>query len=293
MPAGRSPSVLQVLVHGGTYSSAYWDLPGFNDQYSYSKAMNAAGYATLAIDQLGVNRSSHPASALLTEDAQAKAVHDVVQAARDGLLGNPFERIALVGHSIGSITAVVEAAEYHDVDGVVLSGLSHSPGAVGLARLATYARPALLDAAVSDQIPPLDLGYLSAPGSRAVFYGSGDADPAVVTTDEALRSPLSAVQLATFPEYLFLTSSIDVPTLLADGQDDVMFCAGGGGGSLTDCTNADTLHMAEAPFFAPAAHLQTFVLPGAGHIVNFSLNAQAWFAAARQWFDRWEPLSSS
>jgi pimeloyl-ACP methyl ester carboxylesterase len=287
--SGATPRVLQVLVHGGTYSSVYWDLPGFNNLYSYSKFMNRSGYATLAIDLLGVNRSSHPASILLTEDAQAQALHDVVQAAKAGRLGQSFDRVVVVGHSIGSITAVVEDATYHDVDGLVLSGLSHSPGALGLTRLATYARPALLDPVTAPQIPPLDLGYLSAPGSRAVFYAPGEADPAVVAADEADRAPLSAIQLATFPEYLVLTGLINVPTLLADGQDDVIFCSGGGGGSLTDCSTAETLHAAEAPFFAPAARLQTFVLPGAGHIVNFNYNAATWFEGALQWFQRWQP----
>jgi hypothetical protein len=289
-PLGAPPHVLQVLVPGGTYSSTYWDLPGFDNRYSYSKFMNGAGYATLAIDPLGVNNSSHPPSALLTEGAQAQALHDVVQAARDGRLGQSFDDVAVVGHSIGSITAVVEDATYHDINGLVLSGLSHSPGALGLARLATYARPALLDPVTQAQIPPLDLGYLSAPGSRAVFYSPGEADPAVIAADEANRAPLSAIQLATFPEYLVLTGLINVPTLLADGQDDVMFCSGGGGKSLTDCATAATLHAAEAPFFAPAAQLQTFVLPGAGHIINFNYNAPIWFEGALQWFAHLQPL---
>ncbi|HVW45146.1 MAG TPA: alpha/beta fold hydrolase [Amycolatopsis sp.] len=292
-PGGRPATVLQVLVHGGTYSHTYWDFAGFDGKYSYTDVMNRAGYGTLAIDLLGVGNSSHPSSVLLTAEAEARVVHDVVQAARSGRFGTAYGRVVTVGHSIGSVTSVLEAALYHDVDGVAASGFSHSPGPVGLARLAVYARPAQLDPVTRSQVPPLDLGYLSAPGSHAaVFYGAGDADPAVVEADEATRSPLAAGFLATFPTYLPLTSAITAPVLVADGQLDVMFCGQGGGGSLTDCATDDSLRVSEAPFFGQTPDLETFVLPGAGHILNLTRDAPAWYARALGWFESHFPAGA-
>jgi alpha-beta hydrolase superfamily lysophospholipase len=292
-PAQAPASTLQVLVHGGTYSHTYWDFAGFGAKYSYTDVMNQAGYATLALDLLGVGNSSHPNSVLLTAEAEAGVVHDVVQAARSGRLGAAYSRVVTVGHSIGSVTSVLEAALFHDVDGVAASGFSHSPGPVGLAQLAVYARPAQLDPVTRDQVPPLDLGYLSAPGSHAgVFYRAGDADPAVVAADEATRSPLAAGFLGTFPTYLPLTSAITVPVLVADGRLDVMFCGQGGGGSLTDCATDQSLHASEAPFFAQTPDLETFVLPGAGHILNLTRDAPAWYARALQWFENHYPANT-
>jgi hypothetical protein len=69
-----------------------------------------------------------------------------------------------------------------------------------------------------------------------------------------------------------------VPTLIATGQDDFIFC-----GALTPCTSAGVVRAREAPNFSPAACLSTYVLPGAGHDINLERNAPDWFAAADRW----------
>jgi len=52
---------LRVLVHGGTYNHKYWNVPAMNgNDYSYARFMAEAGYALLAIDQLGTGESSKP-----------------------------------------------------------------------------------------------------------------------------------------------------------------------------------------------------------------------------------------
>jgi pimeloyl-ACP methyl ester carboxylesterase len=275
--------VVQLLVHGASYSHTYWDFP----EYSYVDYMTQHGYATLAIDELGVGQSSHPPSVLVTQNAGAQAIHDVVTAARSGGLRNQFHQVVLVGHSFGSLTAYVEAATYHDVDGVVATGVSHTLGLGALAGLLTIARPALFDPVTSAQIPPGDLGYLSIPGARAkYFYDLNDADPRVVAADEATRSPVAAGVGMTIPEYVAATLAINVPVLIAIGQHDAPFCRQAQTGSLVDCTNAMTVRMAESPFFAPAARLETFVLPGAGHDINLSLNRDLWFAGGLDWLQR-------
>src|SRR4051812_3632093 len=53
---------LQVLVHGLTYNRGYFDIPIEPDTYSYARAANRAGYATLAIDRLADGQSLHPLS---------------------------------------------------------------------------------------------------------------------------------------------------------------------------------------------------------------------------------------
>ncbi|HWO67154.1 MAG TPA: alpha/beta fold hydrolase, partial [Umezawaea sp.] len=119
---------VQVLVPGGTYTGAYWDIGYAPETRSYRQALNRAGIATIAVDRLGGGRSSRTLSTLVTVSAQANAVHAVIQSLRPR-----FDRVVVVGHSIGSAVATVEAVTYRDVDGVVITGLSHQinlPGAV-------------------------------------------------------------------------------------------------------------------------------------------------------------------
>jgi pimeloyl-ACP methyl ester carboxylesterase len=291
LPPGSAPKVLQVLVHGASYDHTYWDFAGFNGRYSYVRAQNAAGYATLAIDQLGVGRSSHPLSALVTQLAGASTIHDVIGASRSGAFGPAFSKVVLVGHSFGSLTSWLEAATYHDVDGVVVSGASHSLGALALARLGPHIRPAQLDPVTASRVPPLDLGYVSIPGARAdVFYHLSNADPAVVQQDEATRSEIAIGVAATIPVYIPATLGIQVPVLEVNGIDDIPFCAQGGGASLTNCSSDATLRASEALFFSPAAKLQTTVIPNAGHDLNLQLNANVFFDRALRWFQDFFPL---
>src|SRR5882762_8387700 len=74
---------LQILVPGVTYSHAYWDLPGFGGRYSYTRFMNRHGYDTLAIDRLGIGRSTRPTLAMYVDAyANADALHQVVDSVR-------------------------------------------------------------------------------------------------------------------------------------------------------------------------------------------------------------------
>lgn len=92
----------------------------------------AAGYAVLNLDRIGIGRSDHPPAAAITIESNAYVVHQIVQALRGGSLVVPSfgrvrtERVALVGHSLGSLISMQEAATYDDVDGVVLTGISHT-----------------------------------------------------------------------------------------------------------------------------------------------------------------------
>jgi pimeloyl-ACP methyl ester carboxylesterase len=204
-PAGAAPKTIQVLVHGGTYSHTYWNFPGFDGKYSYTDYMNRAGYATLAIDLLGVGNSSHPPSVAVTIDSEAYAIHSAIQAARGGVLGSSFSKVILVGHSLGTLTNDVEAATYHDEDGFIATGTSHGPGVLGLAKIFAHAEPAILDPVTAPQVPLGDVGYLSVPGARSAFYAGGDVDPAVEAADEATRSPDPAGYAGTLAPYLVAT----------------------------------------------------------------------------------------
>jgi len=293
-PPGGPRRTIQILVHGGTYSHTYWAFPGFHGKYQYSRVMNRAGYATLAIDLLGVGRSSHPPSGQVTITVEAYAVHVAIQAARHGGIGHRYRHVILVGHSLGTLTNDIEASTYHDEDGFIATGTSHGPGFTGFGSIFAKARPALLDPVTAPQIPTGDLGYLSAPGARPTFYQGGRVNPKVERADENTRQPVAAGYAATLLPYLLDTSllntnRIKVPVLLVNGRKDAVFCKQGGDGASTNCASTAGLKRAEAPYYARSAHLVTDVLADSGHDINLVPNAHRWYDVALRWCRRHVP----
>lgn len=284
LPAAGTPTrSVQLLVHGGTYNSQYWDLPYDNGSYSYQRDMARRGLATFAIDLLGSGRSSQPASALVTGTSQAMIVHQVIEQLRDGqVLGARFDRIVLVGHSMGSGVTAEEAAVYHDVDGVILTGMSHSMNLVGLTNIFVQGvRPALMDPVLSQRHS--DPGYVTTmPGTRQLFSAPGQIDPGVLAADEATKDQVPATVVPDLLPVAFtspMTRLITVPVLIADGDRDSLFCA-------FHCSSTADLLQSEAPFFSAAAGLEVYLLPGAGHSLALAVDAADYRTAVADWLNR-------
>ncbi|WP_395842690.1 alpha/beta hydrolase [Cystobacter fuscus] len=295
LPEGPPPATVQVLVHGITYTHLYWDFPdptGGTARYSYVNAALEAGFATLAMDRIGGGASSRPLGALVTIESNAYVVHQVIQALRAGAVRGPtgaigFEKVVLVGHSYGSFTAWYEATDYQDVDGVILSGVSHTFQPTAPLNVLLPLRPAFLDPAFFGQ--GYDPTYLTTvPSSRQItFYAPGKADPAVIALDERTKSTLTLTEFSLFPLVLARPLDIQVPVLLANGSRDTLFC----GPTLTPggnlCADAQTLLALEAPRLGPRVPCaEAWVLPGAGHMLNTLLDAPQWFAVAQEWSTR-------
>ena len=290
LPAGAGsdtevPDTVQLLVHGGTYNSAYWDLPYEPARYSYQRDMATHGYATFAVDQLGAGRSSHPPSLPLSVWAAAEAMHEVVGHLRAGRAGGvPFAKVVIVGHSVGSGVVAVEASTYHDVDGVVLTGITHLPALPVLALGAALGlQPALIDGGLA-HLGSDPLYFTTKPGARAgLFYAGGDADPAVIAADEATKDQVSVPGMGTvalFGIVLPATKGITVPVFQVVGEKDVLFC---GVLAVRDCSDAGVLRAQEAPYYADPSKLSMYVLPGAGHSVALHENAGEYRDVTRSW----------
>ncbi|MGY4100578.1 alpha/beta hydrolase [Nocardia sp. R16R-3T] len=278
----RPADTVMVLMAGSNYNHTYWDFPYAPETYNFRRAMNAAGYATLVADRLGNGASTRPPSTSLTATATAAALHDIVQALRHGLAGTqPFGKVVTGGHSLSSGTSVMEATTYHDVDGVLLTGYSHTlsvPDVLGV--IGTYYQ-ALQDPVFASR--GYDSGYLvTRPGTRAGdFFGPDNVDPQVLALDEATKETFS---LTEYPDGLTSTlpgmsSLITAPVMLVNGSLDRLSC----GPAYSICTDSATLQAAEAAFFAPAARLRTFVLPGSGHSVNLARNTAQYQTAVIDW----------
>ncbi len=274
---------IQVALHGATYSHIYWDWPYLPEIYSYTRYATAAGYAVLSLDRIGSGRSDHPPADAVTIESNAYIVHQIVQALRGGNLVVPAfgriraERVALVGHSLGSVISIAEAGTYGDVDGVALTGVSHTISAVLGDTLATL-YPANLDPHFAGRNIPD--GYLtSQPGLRNIFYQAPFYDPHVLALDEQTKETVTTAELATAVPALDLSTGIHVPVLVADGDYDAAFC-----GAPT-CSASGSLN--NEPSFYPAdACTETAAIPAAGHDVNLHYTAPLAFVIIQSWMDR-------
>ena len=272
---------LQVLLSGATYGRAYWDPPVRSAAASYVRMMRASGSATLNLDRIGIGHSSHPPAETVTVPAGAYVTHQVVQAARAGAFGARFERVVAVGHSLGSAIALVEAATYQDVDGLIVSGLlAHAPP-VGAPALVAALQPAQLEPRFGDRPP----GYLTTrAGTRGeVLYAPGGAHPDVIALDERTKETVTTGELATLGEASqpWVDAAIRVPVLSVVGEFDNVFCP-------SSCAAPASPAFAEARHYPGAPSFETFVLAGSGHVVNLHRQAPRWFAAARRWLERLE-----
>lgn len=289
-PQGANPDTVQVLVHGQTYDHSYWDFPdprGHTSRYSYVNSANRRGFATLAIDRIGVGHSSHPPSPAVNIYSNAFTVHQVIQAIRHHKVtsdtGKPFSKVAYVGHSFGSLTGWYES-DFHDADAYVLTGATRS---LTLPNAATTILTNLAPTAVDPRFAPLHLdpGYeTSQPGKRrAMFYDPAPVDPAIVAYDEAHKSTTTGgFEVGTFPAIVAHQLDVRVPAMVAVGQQDSLFCNPQIGGN--DCSNPQTLLRQERDHLGPRVpSVDGYVLPGAGHDLNTALNAPDFFEHTQDW----------
>lgn len=270
--------VLQILVPGITYTHSYFDFPGFGGRYSYTKFMNDRGYDTLAIDRLGIGRSTRPPlGALVNAFSNADALHQVVDAVRsNGLKGRSYPGIVLTGHSYGTFVSDLTSATYHDVDGVIGTGWFQQPTALGVAGIVALLWPAAVDPRFLGRV--VDPTYVTTrPGTRGFFYRAGDTDPAVVVADEATKDTASLAETTyLLPEATGLTTRIGVPTLRVVGQYDNVIC------NPLPCTQSGLARLAPALF---PAGVTVHVQPGAGHDVALELNNDDGFNAQLAWLN--------
>jgi pimeloyl-ACP methyl ester carboxylesterase len=284
VPSGGARTV-QLLVPGASYNHTYWDFPYTPHIRSFRLAMNEAGYATLTVDRLGTGRSTRPPSLLLTSVSQADVTHQVVRLLRAGDGVPRFGKVILGGHSVGSAIAIIEAGTYHDVDGVLLSGLTHGVNVAGAVPILSSLLPAMLDPKFLGRT--IDPGYLTTdPGTRfASFESPGQLVPAVASLDESTKDDFAAgevVDTVLIGVVSTYSKRITVPVLLAMGAKDPAFC----GPLAANCTSSATLLASEGPYYSPSAQLQTFVLPGFGHALNYAPNAPDLHAAVVRWADK-------
>ncbi|KAJ7248254.1 Alpha/beta hydrolase family-domain-containing protein [Mycena haematopus] len=272
-PATMSPTgagVVQLLVHGITYTSQYWSPPveEFRN-YSYAAFSCARGLASLAVDWLGVGLSSRPPNASDVQFPTAAAA--LAQLARrlktapilPGVL--PFKKVIGIGHSAGSgllnFDALVEGPR-SPFDGLILTGLlSAGPETVPPISILTSAR---------DDTPlrwgALDPGYVTT-SNRTIFYPADPAafSPRMLEFDGFAKDVGSVGTFEQTPITTLTVTGYTGPVVKIVGSEDQVLCAAG------RCVDVKALTEAERALWPKARSFEVVVEQGSGHDMNLDL----------------------
>lgn len=276
-PSGKT---IHVLVPGFTLTSTYWDFPYQPETYSYVDAINKSGYATLSLDRLGTGKSSKPPANEITVDRHAYIVSQVIDQLRAGKVqGYQFPKVILVGHSLGSIVSTVEAVKHGNIDGLILTGVLHTFNTEVLS-LITGTVPAKDDPVFKDE--DLPEGYLSLlKKTRQFFYHPDNTDPEIYEVDDITKGTGVANEdnMVSLLTAILSSPAIKVPVYLVMGSKDEMFC-----NLVLSCASKEAILLRERLLYT--SDLDAFVLPNAGHNLNYQKNAPAYYKAVVDWSNK-------
>jgi pimeloyl-ACP methyl ester carboxylesterase len=188
------------------------------------------------------------------------------------------ESIVLVGHSSGSVTSSNVINKYpSEVDAVVLTGIAYSTISYGLKILFEAFAPRIASQLYPSCFGELDTGYLT----FADIYAHVNTFFKAPFELEAVKYAQSIVQPFALSEWLSLAPGLSSPlapefkgpVYVTTGQFDFAACGG-------ECYS--TFAEAESHInviFPKTRLLESAVHPGAGHGINFGLNATGSYSA--------------
>ncbi|KAL5336626.1 Alpha/Beta hydrolase protein [Aspergillus crustosus] len=298
--------VLQIATHGFGFEKTYWDSEFQPEKYSYVDAALNEGYSILTYDRLGVGKSSKPdAYKVVQAPVQVEILKEITLRARAGTLFSSsssvsasasvstsnvntttssisshhfniptFEKIILVGHSLGSAITIGVLSKYPSIadaaipTGLILAGKFGGTGqdAFGL----EYA-----ESNDKRRFRGRGSGYLVQGTQGAVnqiFFKKGFFDT------RALEYASMNKETGTVGEFLSLGGVLDGdlsgykgPVLFALGEYDFATCAG-------NCTDSYDLAAIEDSFKG-AANVSVHIQPGSGHGLTLHEDAKGHYQA--------------
>ncbi|KAJ7827140.1 hypothetical protein B0H14DRAFT_3721638 [Mycena olivaceomarginata] len=268
----KKADVLQLLVHGITYTSQYWSPPvEVFQNYSYAAFSCDRGLSTLAIDWPGVGLSSRPVNASDVQYSTAAAALSQIahHLKKSSILPgvSPFRKIIGMGHSAGSALlnfgAIVEGA-HSPFNGLILTGSL----SLGLDTL-----PPLLIVPSARDVDPLHWGALDpryiTTSNRTIFYPANPTafSPRMLIFDDFTKDVGTVSTFRQTPTTM-LTTRYTRPVTKVVGSEDQVLCARG------RCADVATLTAAEHVLWPAARSFEVMVAQGSGHDLNLDFLAQ-------------------
>ncbi|KZV83360.1 alpha/beta-hydrolase, partial [Exidia glandulosa HHB12029] len=274
---------IQVLVHGITYNTAYWDSDFKPEIYSYARFASRKGYATLNLARLGYGLSDHPDPVNVVQyPLSAGIIIELIKLARSGSVpgasGRAFDKVVYVGHSAGSIIGnglVQEAPNL--IDAVALTGFSHSLSDLDLVTLFGIQPAALNDPARFGNLSSDYITTGNATNREISFYSAaGTFDPEALAYDEAHKDTSTTGEALTTGVLQGVAPAYTGHVLSIAGDGDIVFCP------ESDCANLEK----EQEFYPNAASFETAVVPSTGHSLNFHKSAPVFYNMIQDWLNR-------
>ena len=237
---------LVIALHGGTYTSEYFDIPG----YSLLDRAAALGIPTIALDRpnyAGSSPLSGDGSIILANaEVLSEAIGELWQANGSGTAG-----VVLVGHSIGGAvaTAIAAAPRQWPLLGLAISGC--------LVRVPAESRAAW------ESLPDIPMIDLPTPMKDQVMFGPpgsyADGMPAASHPSNTLvpKAELLDITGGWIAARAEVCARVDVPVHHRQGQFDALW--------VTDQTEIDEFRAG----FAAAPSVDTRLQAGSGHCIDF------------------------
>ncbi|KIJ24746.1 hypothetical protein M422DRAFT_260412 [Sphaerobolus stellatus SS14] len=270
------PAPVQVLIHGQTYTSQYWNVQwnGFQN-YSYVDFSCSQGVTSFVYDNICAGLSSHPATSKDCQLPTAAAVaSSVARKLKDGSVAKAltgttrlFTKVVGIGHSLGSLTlnfAAVQDGISSPFAGLILTSNVHIANSTSfLAGLATSFPPA---ASVNPaRWGNLDPGYISGPSeeSRLIFYGTPDTFNPSIPQLDFLTEDVGSIWI------LDQIANINTPVAF---RGPITTILGALDGTLCIPCDQPTLQAREKVFF-PNADFNLEIIPKVGHDIDLHFGA--------------------
>lgn len=247
-------------VHGGGYNRHYWHPHFADDSYSFARFFTGHGKVVLAIDMLGMGQSSTPDPESRLDRTKIAAAHSAALAHCVTKLGCPVSVTGL-GHSMGGLMIITQAAAHQELDRVAVLGWSNLPMVLGDTDVATL------------QAGLIPSGYLatSREPMRKLFYWP-DVPIELIEADEADGSttPACLGRDALTPGIVHKASAqIGVPVLIVQSEIDT-----------------SPAPEREAKYFSLSPSVELQLLENAAHCQNFASNRNLHWTQVNDWIDR-------
>ncbi len=201
---------------------------------------------------------------------QVEILASLVQLVRDGKYTGTIGKaksVVAVGHSFGSQITNILLTRYPSlVDATVLTGDAYESIPYGGGLLEETIEPRIASQ-LDSKFRELDTGYLTFVDIYAhvnFFFKAPDYEVSAVKYAQSIAQPFALFEFLSTAAYSLKAPEYQGPIFVTAGQFDIPACLG----DCVDTYNTQNL----TDIFPKSRLIETYILPGSGHGVNFALN---------------------
>lgn len=218
-----------LYLHGLEVGEEFWRMPVEGD--GFVQQLAARGHVSVTINRVGYNDSGASSGFNSCVGGHADIAHQIIGQLKAGTYSGDhhpqFEKVALLGHSLGGAITEIEAYSFNDADAIgILSFADSALTPSVLAGSLSWGLSCTLGGARSEAGAP---GYAYLTSSTADYRRNFLAHTPAPLLPQALAlrelNPCADMTsaVAAVPVNLLSIGRIRVPTLVMSGTDDLVF----------------------------------------------------------------------